>query len=126
MAARHVLPSLILSGQYSANRKPFARNENGYPYCGDGEQGAQGMKLLKLINQIPYLLFVTVLPFAIFSCSLVFAAGFVLHTSGWWMVVAVPIVAALFGLFLGLNTLRKWGLHYSATIGELTRAMNRN
>jgi hypothetical protein len=87
---------------------------------------AEGMKLLKLINQIPYLLFVTVLPFAILSCSFVFAAGFLLHTSGWWLVVAIPMMATLFGLFLGVNTLRKWGLHYSATISELTEAMNRD
>jgi hypothetical protein len=84
------------------------------------------MKLLKLINQIPYLLFVTVLTFAIFSLSLVFAAGFLLHSSGWWLVIAVPTMAALFGVFLGLSTLRKWGLHYSATISELTEAMTRN
>jgi hypothetical protein len=83
------------------------------------------MKVLNVIKQIPYLLFVTVLPFIIFSCSFVFAAGFLLHTSGWWLAVAVPMMATLFGLYLGLNTLRKWRLSYFSTISELTEAMNR-
>jgi hypothetical protein len=84
------------------------------------------MRLLKLINELPYLLFVTGLPFVVISFTFVPAASVLRHTSSWWLLIAVPLIAALSGFFLGLKTLRKWGLGYSATMSELTEAMKRN
>ena len=84
------------------------------------------MKVLKIINELPYLFFVTGLSFIVVGCTTLLAGSPLLHTSRWWLVVAVPLIAALSGFALGLIDLRKRGLDFSATLVELTEAINRN
>jgi hypothetical protein len=84
------------------------------------------MKILKLINEIPYLLFGTVFPLMVFSLPALLFSSVLDHTDSWWLLIAVPLTTAILGFLWGISDLRKRGLNYSTTMGELTEAMKRD
>jgi ABC-type branched-subunit amino acid transport system permease subunit len=81
------------------------------------------MKILKMLNEPPYLLFVTGLCFIGVSFVAILAVGS--HTAIWWVLIVIPLIAAVSGFTIGFLDLRRRGLNYSATMGELTEAIDR-
>jgi hypothetical protein len=88
--------------------------------------GTGNMKLLKLINRMSYLLFVTGLTFSVLSCVILFAASPLFHTDIWWMPIAALLLASLCVFIRGIFKLRSRGLNYSATVGDLTEAIDQD
>jgi hypothetical protein len=88
-----------------------------------GAKNMRSLKLIELINKIPYLLFVTSVPLVIFSCAALLSG--VRHTDNWWLVIVVPLLASLSSLIIGILKLCTRGLHYSATMGDLNESLNK-
>jgi hypothetical protein len=86
----------------------------------------ENMKIRKLVDEIPYLLYVTGLTFIVISCTSLLVGSALRHTKVWWLLIAIPLIAVVYSLTFGLIELRKRGLNYSATMGELTQAMKRD
>jgi hypothetical protein len=77
------------------------------------------------MNKLPYLFVAAGLPFFVVSCACLLAGGPLRYTRSWWLLIAVPLIAAVAGLCRGVASLRKRGLKIGATMSELTEAMKR-
>jgi hypothetical protein len=76
------------------------------------------------INAIPYVVFAAALPLIVFSIPALIFSGIFLHTSDWWVLIAVPFGTALIGYFLALARLRRRGLPRSTTMAEFGAAID--
>jgi hypothetical protein len=80
------------------------------------------MKLMKLINATPYMLFVGGLCLVFFSCITFFFGFLLLHIS-WLVLVAIPLLSVIFGCVAAMFSLENRGLKMSATMGEFNEAI---
>jgi hypothetical protein len=75
------------------------------------------------MKRLPYLLVATGLPFLVISCACVLTGTPLWYTRSWWLLIAVPLMAGVAGLGMGMASLRKRGLGFGATMGELNEAI---
>jgi hypothetical protein len=89
------------------------------------------MQLIKLINKLPYLIYVAVLQLGLFFCLIiiyggfVYGGGFVFRLRFWIVLLPSWLLIFLYVVVRGVFSLRAKGLKYSATVGELNDAMKR-
>jgi hypothetical protein len=88
------------------------------------------MKLKKLIDKTPYLIYLAILQFGL-CCCLIFIVGIVhggdlvFHSRIWIILLPASLFTVLYVVVRGALWLRANGLKYSATVGELDEAKKR-
>jgi hypothetical protein len=90
------------------------------------------MRLMKLMNKMPYLLYVAVLQLGLY-CSLTIVYGGLVYSGGslsrprfWILLLPVLLLISLYALVRARFSLQAKGLNYTATFGELDEAMKRD